>query len=183
MQITRIKPEKEKRRYYATDAGKAQKTKRRCRIRGSGGRAKQEAKFPSSGDFPLMKFPLSVLIWSAMFVRVKRVSNNGNEYSYLQVVETRRDKGRVLQYVIANFGRVEEFVQSGNLDRVIVGLVAHSKTLRLIQCYRGGDLKAEWDKIWGPVMIFEKLWEELWRWDGLCTSQQAICRSAAQRLR
>lgn len=104
---------------------------------------------------------LSVLITSAMFVRVKRISSNGREYIYLQVVETRRDKGRVLQHVIANFGRVDEFVQSGNLDRVIEGLVAHSKTLSLIQRYRGGTLEAEWDKVWGPVLIFEKLWEEL----------------------
>lgn len=108
-----------------------------------------------------MFLPHSALIASAMFVRVKRIKTNGREYSYLQVVETRRDKGRVLQHVIANFGRVEEFVGSGDLDRVIEGLVAHSKTLRLIQCYRGGAIEAQWDKIWGPVLVFEKLWEEL----------------------
>lgn len=96
-----------------------------------------------------------------MFVRVKRIKSNGRKYSYLQVVETRRENGRVLQHVIANFGRLEEVVESGELDRVIEGLVAHSKTIQLIQKYRGGSLEAEWDKVWGPVLIFERLWEEL----------------------
>lgn len=96
-----------------------------------------------------------------MFVRVKKIKGNGREYSYLQVVETRRDKGRVLQHVVANFGRLDEVVASGDLDRVIEGLAAHSKTIRLIESYRGGALQAEWDKVWGPVLIFEKLWQEL----------------------
>jgi len=30
-----------------------------------------------------------------MFVRVKRVRTNGRDYRYLQVVETRRERGRV----------------------------------------------------------------------------------------
>lgn len=96
-----------------------------------------------------------------MFVRVKRVRTGGRSYNYIQVVETRRDGGRVLQHVIANFGRVEDVVGSGDLDRVIEGLVQHSKTLRLIQTYRGGALQAEWDKVWGPVLVFQRLWEEL----------------------
>jgi hypothetical protein len=96
-----------------------------------------------------------------MFVRVKRVKSGRYTYNYLQVVETRRQQGRVRQHVVANFGRLDEVVESGNLDRVIEGLVAHSKTLRLIQTYRGGELQAEWDKVWGPVLVFERLWEEL----------------------
>jgi hypothetical protein len=96
-----------------------------------------------------------------MFVRVKRVQTNGRDYQYLQVVETRRDRGRVVQHVVANFGRLEAVVDSGDLDRVITGLVAHSPTLRLVQSYRAGTLQAEWNKVWGPVLVFERLWEEL----------------------
>lgn len=96
-----------------------------------------------------------------MFVRVKRVRTSGREYRYLQVVETRRDRGRVTQHVVANFGRLDEVVASGALDRVIEGLVAHSKTLQLPQRYRGGALRAEWDKLWGPILVFERLWAEL----------------------
>jgi Transposase DDE domain len=96
-----------------------------------------------------------------MFVRVKRVHTNGREYQYLQVVETRRDRGRVRQHLIANFGRLDEFVGSGDLDRIITGLAAHSTTLQLVERYRGGVLQAAWDKVWGPVLVFQRLWEEL----------------------
>ncbi len=96
-----------------------------------------------------------------MFVRLKRVRANGRQYEYLQVVETRRERGRVRQHVVANFGRLDAVVASGELDRVIRGLVAHSPTLQLVQAYRGGALEAEWDKVWGPVLIFERLWEDL----------------------
>jgi Transposase DDE domain len=96
-----------------------------------------------------------------MFVRVKRVRTNGRDYRYLQVVETRRERGRVTQHLVANFGRLDEVVASGDLDRVIEGLVAHSQTLQLIQRYRGGTLQATSDKVWGPVLIFERLWEDL----------------------
>jgi Transposase DDE domain len=96
-----------------------------------------------------------------MFVRVKRVRTNGRDYRYLQVVETRRERGRVTQHLVANFGRLDEVVASGDLDRVIAGLVAHSQTLQLIQRYRGGTLQAISDKVWGPVLIFERLWEDL----------------------
>jgi hypothetical protein len=96
-----------------------------------------------------------------MFVRVKRVRTNGREYQYLQVVETRRTKGRVTQHIVANFGRLDGLVASGDLDRVSAGLAAHSTTLQLIQRYRGGTLQATSDQVWGPVLIFERLWEEL----------------------
>jgi protein subunit release factor A len=76
-----------------------------------------------------------------MFVRVKRVRTNGRDYRCLQVVETRRERGRVTQHIVANFGRLDEVIASGDLDRVIEGLVAHSQTLQLIQRYRGGALQ------------------------------------------
>jgi hypothetical protein len=96
-----------------------------------------------------------------MFVRVKRVRSGSKTYEYVQVVETRRDRGRVQQHVLANLGRLDELLASGDLDRVITGLVAHSKTLHLVQRYRGGDLIAESDRVWGPVLVFGRLWEQL----------------------
>lgn len=96
-----------------------------------------------------------------MFVRVKRVHTNGRDYQYLQVVETRRERGRVRQHLIANFGRLDDFVASGDLDRVVAGLAAHSTTLQLVERYRGGALQADWDKVWGPVLVVQRLWEEL----------------------
>lgn len=96
-----------------------------------------------------------------MFVRLKRVRSGTTTYEYVQVVETRRDSGRVQQHVIANLGRLDSLLATGDLDRVVTGLVAHSKTLHLVQRYRGGDLVAESDKLWGPVLVFERLWEQM----------------------
>jgi len=96
-----------------------------------------------------------------MFVRVKRVRSGAKTYEYVQVVETRRDKGRVQQHIVANLGRLDLLLETGDLDRVISGLVAHSKTLHLVQRYRGGDVVAESDKVWGPVLVFGRLWEQL----------------------
>lgn len=96
-----------------------------------------------------------------MFVRVKRVRSGSKTYEYLQVVETRRDRGRVQQHIVANLGRLDLLLESGDLDRVIHGLVAHSKTLHLVQRYRGGELVAESNKVWGPVLVFGRLWEQL----------------------
>jgi Transposase DDE domain len=96
-----------------------------------------------------------------MFVRIKRVRSSGRDYQYLQVVETRRDRGRVVQHIVANFGRLDTVVGSGDLDRVIQGLVAHSPTLQLVHGHRAGTLQAEWNKVWGPVLVFERLWDEL----------------------
>lgn len=53
----------------------------------------------------------------------------------------------MLQHVVANFGRPDEFVKSGDLDSVIRGLVKHSKTLQLLEKYRGGALEPKWDKV------------------------------------
>ena len=63
--------------------------------------------------------------------------------------------------MVANFGRLQDLVASGDLDRVIQGLVEHSGTLRLPQRYRVGDLLTQSDKVWGPALIFERVWEEL----------------------
>jgi hypothetical protein len=52
-------------------------------------------------------------------------------------------------------------VGSGDHDRLLQGLVTHTPTLQLVQAHRAGTLQAEWNKVWGPVLVFERLWEEL----------------------
>lgn len=96
-----------------------------------------------------------------MFVRTKRVNNNGTVYEYLQIVETQRVEGRPRQRVIASLGRLDELVASGDLDQLIRGFMAHSKTLKLVGDYRAGDLAAQSDRVWGPVLVFERIWQDL----------------------
>jgi hypothetical protein len=52
-----------------------------------------------------------------MYPRVKRVRRGERTYEYLQLVEGRRDGGRVRQRVVASLGRLDELKASGQLDR------------------------------------------------------------------
>jgi len=52
-----------------------------------------------------------------MFPRVKRVRSGDRVYEYLQLVEGRREGGKVRQHVVATLGRVDELKASGQLDR------------------------------------------------------------------
>ena len=57
-----------------------------------------------------------------MFTRTKTFTNkDGSKRTYLQLVETRRDGGKVRQKVVANLGRLED-LQDGQLDRLIESL-------------------------------------------------------------
>lgn len=96
-----------------------------------------------------------------MFVRVKKVRSGEREYSYVNIVESRRDEGRVRQRVVANLGRLDVLQAKGDLLQVIQGLVAQCPQVRLVQAERVRDLGVERDRSWGPVLIFERLWEEL----------------------
>lgn len=57
-----------------------------------------------------------------MYVRTKVFKKkDGTERIYLQIVEGRREKGKVRQKVIASLGRLDE-LQNGTLDRLIESL-------------------------------------------------------------
>jgi hypothetical protein len=49
-----------------------------------------------------------------MFVREKRIG----PYTYVYLVETSRDQGKVRQRIIANLGRKEDVAAHGDLDRL-----------------------------------------------------------------
>ena len=50
-----------------------------------------------------------------MFVREKRIG----AYTYIYLVETVREDGRVKQRIIRNLGRKEEVERRGDLDRLV----------------------------------------------------------------
>jgi hypothetical protein len=96
-----------------------------------------------------------------MFVRVKTVQSAGRTYQYLQIVENAREGGRVRQRVIGNLGRLDELLANGDLERVITQMVEHCPSVRLIRAAAEGSLAVESDLVWGPVLVFDRLWEEL----------------------
>jgi len=96
-----------------------------------------------------------------MFVRVKSLSANGRTYRYLHIVENRWENGKVRQRVIGSLGRLDELQQSGDLERVVTQMVEHCPTVRILKAQADGRLQIEDDRLWGPVLVFERLWEEI----------------------
>jgi hypothetical protein len=96
-----------------------------------------------------------------MFIRIKQVKSGSRAYRYLQLVENRRDNGRVRQRVMGNFGQLEQLQESGDLERVIHQLVEQCPSVRIMRAEAAGGLEIEDDKLWGPVLLFDRLWAEL----------------------
>jgi len=57
-----------------------------------------------------------------MYPKVKTVRRGGRSYEYLELVEGRREGGRVRQHVVANLGRLDELTASGKLEQLAAGL-------------------------------------------------------------
>jgi transposase len=96
-----------------------------------------------------------------MFVRLKTVHANRRTYQYIHIVENYRENGRTRQRIVGSLGRLDELLESGNLEQVIRQLVDHCPSVKLLRAEASGTLEVVDDKAWGPVLIFERLWEEL----------------------
>lgn len=96
-----------------------------------------------------------------MFTRVKTVQANGRTYQYVHIVENRWEDGKVRQRIVGSLGRLDELLESGDLERVVKGLVENCPQVKLVRAQQEQSLVAESDRLWGPVLVFERLWEEL----------------------
>ena len=90
-----------------------------------------------------------------MFARVKKSGNN----QYLQIVENRREKGKVVQRVITTLGRLDQMSEKGEVEALIRSLSRFSERTLLILSEKS-KVSASAKKI-GPALIFERLWKEL----------------------
>jgi transposase len=90
-----------------------------------------------------------------MFARVKK----SGKYQYLQIVENRKVKGKVIQRVIATIGRMDQLREKDRVETLIRSLSRFSEKVLLILSGKS-DVSAVSRKI-GPALIFERLWEEL----------------------
>jgi hypothetical protein len=96
-----------------------------------------------------------------MFVRIKTLHANHRTYQYVHIVENRWENGQVRQRIVGSLGRLDELLASGDLRRVIEGLVAQCPQVRLLEGQRHSALAVDSDRVWGPGLIFERLWQEL----------------------
>lgn len=89
-----------------------------------------------------------------MFARIKK----SGKYQYLQIVENRKEKGKVKQRVIATIGRMDKLQAKGRVETLIRSLSRFSERTLMILSGQS-DVSAEAVKI-GPSIIFERLWKE-----------------------
>ena len=92
-----------------------------------------------------------------MFIRTQTNANR----TYLLLVENQRINGRLQQRVLARLGRLDALRASGELDRLIASLGRFSEKLAVLGAYAEGDRPTVGARIIGPVLIFQRLWQEL----------------------
>jgi len=92
-----------------------------------------------------------------MFVRIKK--NRG--YSYLQIVESKRDGTSVKQRVLATLGQYDTLAASGKIDDLARSMLKFTKSVQVIDAHREGSLQAHGTKSIGPALVFDRLWKEL----------------------
>ena len=89
-----------------------------------------------------------------MFARIKK----SGKYQYLQIVENRKESGKVKQRVISTIGRMDQLQPKGRVETLIKSLSRFSeRTLMILNGH--SDVSVEARKI-GPSLIFERLWKE-----------------------
>jgi hypothetical protein len=91
-----------------------------------------------------------------MFFRSKK----SGQRTYLQVVENRWEEGRSRQQVIATLGRLDQLVQDGQLDALLLSGARFSQTLLLMSAHAQGHLPVITTRHIGPALLFERLWQE-----------------------
>lgn len=89
-----------------------------------------------------------------MFARTKK----SGKYQYLQVVENKKEKGKVKQRVLATVGRLDQLQSAGRVEALIRSLSRFSEEALMVLSGKS-ELSASAKKI-GPALIFERLWEE-----------------------
>lgn len=92
-----------------------------------------------------------------MFIRVK-VSG---PRKYLQIVESKWDKGKIHQKVIATLGRLDKLLERGSLDSLLRSGMRFSEKLAIIDSYKKGELLSVKDSILGLPLVFGRLWKEM----------------------
>lgn len=80
-----------------------------------------------------------------MYVKTNRVRRDNRTYEYLTLVEAVRDGGKVRHRTIARLGEASRLRDTGELDRIIAALRAHTDTTRSDgdDVVRAGDLEAQ----------------------------------------
>jgi len=89
-----------------------------------------------------------------MFVREKTARG----HTYLYLVESEREGGRIRQRIIRPLGRKDVLMATGELDRLVASLVRHCDRAIILSDMQAGRIACM--RIGGPL-LFARLWERL----------------------
>jgi hypothetical protein len=92
-----------------------------------------------------------------MFVRAKR----SGAYEYLQLVHNERVDGRVRQQVIATLGRLDVLQNTGKIDALVASCARFAERTAVVDAHHRGKTEVTETVKIGPVLVFERLWQEL----------------------
>lgn len=93
-----------------------------------------------------------------MYIKVKKYKDYP-ERSYLQIVESYREDKKVRNRVVLNLGRFDTPDAIGKIEQMIETLLPLSTKYSDLDLKR--DISAIESKQFGPLLIFQKLWQEL----------------------
>jgi hypothetical protein len=93
---------------------------------------------------------------NSMFVREKRIG----AYTYVYLVETVREDGRIKQRIIRNLGRKEVVEAAGDLDRLARSATRLSQRSMILSLIEGGNAPDVTCRRVGAPLLFERLWLE-----------------------
>lgn len=91
-----------------------------------------------------------------MFFREKK----SGDRTYLQIVENRWEQGGSKQRVLTTLGRLDKLNESGAIDSLLRSGSRFAQALMVISAHKRGEAPATSTKLIGPVLVFERLWEE-----------------------
>ena len=92
-----------------------------------------------------------------MFIRRK----TSGPRTYLQIVESKWEKGKVRQRVTTTLGRMDKLIESGALDSLLRSGMRFSEKLALIDSYEKGEVSSAGDVRIGLPMVFGRVWKEI----------------------
>ena len=101
-----------------------------------------------------------------MFFRTKRSGSR----AYLQIVENRREEGKVRQRVVATLERTDALERSGRLDGLLRSGARFAESSLVLSAHEKGELTRAASTRIGPGLVFGRLWE------------QTGCRDAGERV-
>jgi len=91
-----------------------------------------------------------------MFIREKRIG----AYTYVYLVETVREDGKIKQRIIRNLGRKEDVEAAGDLDRLARSAARLSRRSMILSVVERGSAPDVRCRRIGAPLLFERLWQE-----------------------